>query len=136
MPGSISSPLVVRAGRVGDGAAVLALWDAAIAWLVARGQAGQWGTEPASARQQTRDLVREWVAGTGLRVAELDAEPVGASVIVQAHPGYVPPIERSETYLLFLVSDRARAGLGIGSELVRRAAAEARGAGSEVLRVD
>jgi GNAT superfamily N-acetyltransferase len=69
-------------------------------------------------------------------VAELDGEPVGASVIVPAGPEYVPPAGPSETYLLFLVSDRSRAGLGIGSELVRRAAAEARAAGSEVLRVD
>jgi hypothetical protein len=69
----VSRPvLVVRAGRAGDGAAVLALWDAAIAWLVARGQAGQWGTEPASARPLVCDLARAWAAGTGLRVAELD----------------------------------------------------------------
>jgi ribosomal protein S18 acetylase RimI-like enzyme len=56
-------------------------------------------------------------------------------VIVEARPEYVPPTERSETHLLFLVSGRTRARLGIGSELVRHAAAEARGAGSEVLRV-
>jgi GNAT superfamily N-acetyltransferase len=127
---------MVRAGRADDGAAVLALWDAAIAWLVARGQEEQWGTEPASARRPARDMVRQWAAGAGLRIAELDGEPVGASVIVRSRPEYVPPTVQSETYLLFLVSDRARTGLGIGSELVRRAAADARRAGSEALRVD
>jgi GNAT superfamily N-acetyltransferase len=129
-------PLVVRAGQPGDAAAVLALWDTAIAWLVARAQTGQWGSEPASDRPWCRDAVREWSAGTGLRIAELDGEPAGASVIVPARPAYVPPAERSETYLRFLVSDRRRAGLGVGSKLVERAVADARAAGSEVLGVD
>ncbi len=128
--------MLVRAGTPTDGAAVLAIWDRAIAWLVARGQTGQWGTEPASARPRAREAVQEWAAGTGLRIAELDGEPVGASVIVKARPDYVPPTQRSETYLLFLVSDGTHAGLGVGSELVQRAAADARAAGSELLRVD
>ena len=133
---SASSSVVVRAGQESDAAAVLGLWDAAIAWLVARGQTGQWGTTPASARPRARDLVHEWAAGAGLRVAELDGEPVGASVVAKEHPEYVPPVDRRETYLRFLVTDRTRPGLGIGSKLVRRAAVEARAAGSEVLRVD
>lgn len=131
-----NATVTIRVGREGDAAAVLALWDAAIAWLVARGQTGQWGTRPASARPRIRDVAREWAAGPGLRVAELDREPVGVSVVTGTPPAYVPPAGRRETYLLFLVSDRARAGLGIGSDLVRRAAAEARAAGSQVLRVD
>jgi len=71
-------------------------------------------------------------------VAEIAGEPVGASVITPAPPEYlpVPSAGRPETYLLFLISDRAQAGLGIGSALVRRAAAEARVNGSQVLRVD
>lgn len=132
----MSSPVLVRVGRLGDRAAVLALWDQAIAWLVEREQSGQWGTEPASARNRNRKMVGEWEAGTGLRVVELDGEPVGASVMVGVSPVYVPPTTRRESYLLFLIADRAHARRGIGSELVRRAANEARAAGSELLRVD
>ncbi len=119
-----------------DAEAILDLWDGAIAWLVGRGQPEQWGTEPASARAQTRETVWRWVRGSGVTVAERDGRTVGVSVIMPSRPEYVPAIERSETYLLFLMSSRGDAGQGIGSLLVRQAAADARSAGSEVLRVD
>lgn len=80
-------------------------------------------------------MVREWESGPGLRVAEIDGCPVGASVI-GARPDYVPSVPKSETYLVFLISDRTRMGLGIGSELVRHAVNDARAVGSEVLRAD
>jgi GNAT superfamily N-acetyltransferase len=128
--------LVVRVGGEADAAVILDLWDGAIEWLVARGQPGQWGTAPASARAQNREMVCQWVTGPGVRIAERDGTAVGVSVIVSSRPGYVPPIEQRETYLLFLCSSRAYAGLGIGTALVRRAGADARLAGSEVLRVD
>ena len=130
------SEVCIRDGRSCDGATVLALWDAAIAWLAQRGQPDQWGTEPASSRDRTREMVDQWVIGSGLRIAELEGKAVGASVIGPVPPAHVPPTPRAETYVLFLISDRDHAGMGIGAELVRRAAAEAREAGSEVLRVD
>ena len=132
----MTGPVHIREGHEGDGESVLRLWDGAIAWMVRRGQPEQWGTEPASKRARTRDLVREWETGTGLRVAEIDGEPVGASVIVDRPPDHVPQAQASETYLYFLISDRERAGIGIGAALVSRAADEARERGSEILRVD
>ena len=81
-------------------------------------------------------MVRRWAEGTGLKVAEFDGHAVGASVLVTSRPDYVPPTQRRETYLLFLVSSREHKGKGIGSVLVQQAAADARRAGSEVLRVD
>ena len=128
--------VLIREGRGGDGEVVLGLWDTAISWLAERGQPGQWGTEPASSRPRTREMVDQWLLTPGLRIAELDGRPVGASVIGPEPPGHVPPTQLRETYLLFLISDRNHAGAGIGAELVRRAADEARTAGSEVLRVD
>jgi GNAT superfamily N-acetyltransferase len=110
--------------------------DSAIAWMVERDQAMQWGTEPASEHPLWREHVREWVARPGLRTAEIDGRSVGASVIVPEPPPHVPPTEFRETYLLFLISDRRYAGNGIGAALVQRAAADAIAAGSEVLRVD
>jgi GNAT superfamily N-acetyltransferase len=128
--------LTVRSGRETDAGKILGLWDAAIAWLVARGQTGQWGTVPASARTACRAAVQEWASGHGLLIAELDAEPVGVSVVVESCPIYVPPTELRESYLLFLVADRTKAGHGIGAALVEHAAGEARANRSELLRVD
>ena len=128
--------MLIREGHAGDGDVLLALWDTAIAWMVERGQPEQWGTEPASSRPRTRELVEQWVKEQGLRIAELGGEPVGASVIGPVPPAHVSATSLRETYLHFLISDRGHAGFGIGSELVRRAAAEARAGGSEVLRVD
>lgn len=128
--------MLIREGRATDGDVVLGVWDEAIAWLAQRGQPEQWGTEPASSRARTREMVDQWLTEPGLRIAEIDGAAVGASVIGPAPPAHVPRTALAETYLLFLISSRAHAGMGIGAELVARAAAEARAAGSEVLRVD
>jgi GNAT superfamily N-acetyltransferase len=112
------------------------MWDAAIAWLVVRGQTGQWGEQPASARPGCRELVAGWLEGNELTVAELDGRIVGVSVLARSHPAYVPAIERPESYLVFLLTSREHIGRGIGSLLVCDAAARARAADSEVLRVD
>jgi GNAT superfamily N-acetyltransferase len=132
----VGETLIVRRGRETDAETILGLWDAAIAWLVARGQTEQWGSEPASGRASCREAVQEWASGQGLRIAELDAEPVGASVVVESCPSYVPTTELRESYLLFLVADRAHAGHGVGVTLVEGAAREARVRGSQLLRVD
>ena len=126
----------MRRGRKADADTILRLWDTAIAWLVARGQTDQWGPEPASAQPRCRDAVQEWAAGQGLRIAELDRQPVGVSVVAESCPNYAPPTELPESYLLFLVTDGAHAGHGIGAALVEQAAVEARANGSQVLRVD
>ena len=126
----------IRDGGAGDEAALLAIWDRAVAWLVNRGQTMQWGTEPPSSLPRHRELAHRWATDPGLRIATIDDAVVGASVITPEGPGHVPPTSRTETYLLFLISDRGHAGHGIGAELVRRAAADARAAGSELLRVD
>jgi GNAT superfamily N-acetyltransferase len=128
--------LTIREGCESDDVALFSMVDSAIAWMVDRGQAMQWGTEPASERPIWRERVREWVASPGLRMAEIDDRSVGASVIVPEPPAHVPPSEFRETYLLFLISDRRYAGNRIGTALVERAAADAIAVGSEVLRVD
>ena len=130
------SALHIRNGRATDEAAVLAMWDKAIAWMVRRGQAKQWGTEPASDSPWCREMVAQWVRGSGMRIAEHESRPVGAAVVVDAAPAHVPPTDLRETYLLFLISDREVAGRGIGTELVRHVANDARACGCDVLRVD
>jgi GNAT superfamily N-acetyltransferase len=128
--------VVIRTGRNSDSEILYSLLNSAIAWMVARGQGLQWGATPASEHAGWQARVEQWIENPGLRIAEIDGQAVGASVIVAQHPEYVPPTDLRETYLFFLISDRLHAGRGIGSALVQRAADEARDAGSRLLRVD
>jgi GNAT superfamily N-acetyltransferase len=129
------SELTIRRGSAADEGALLALFDEAVAWMVARGQAGQWGDRPFSERPETRARVREFAESEGLWMAEREGEPVGV-VIVGAHPPHVEPIERSELYVELLISSRRHAGNAIGARLVRFADDLAVRRGVEVLRVD
>ena len=125
----------IRVGDPSDAHAVLDLFDEAVAWLVARGQTGQWGTEPFSALERRIESVREWAGGDGLRIAELDGEPVGA-LVLGAHPPWVEPSDRPELYVEALVTSRRHAGRDIGGALIGRAVEETRAAGLSLLRVD
>lgn len=134
MPAPHSS-VAIRTGDPTDAPALLGLFDEAIAWLTARGQTGQWGSEPFSARAAGRDRVRACCAGGGLRIAELDGRPVGALVVGDA-PAYVAAAEIPELYIELLLTSRRCAGRGLGGRLVGVALDEARAAGVGRLRVD
>jgi GNAT superfamily N-acetyltransferase len=125
----------IRQGTPDDEDALLSLFDEAVAWMVARGQTGQWGDRPFSERPETRARVREFAEHPGLWLAERDGEPIGA-LIVGVHPPHVEPIDRSELYIELLISSRRRAGNGIGARLVRLADDIAVERGVDVLRVD
>jgi hypothetical protein len=75
------SDLSVRPGGEADGRAVVALFDEAVAWLVERGQTGQWGATPFSERPGVRERVHGFRIDGGLHIAELDGEPVGVLVV-------------------------------------------------------
>jgi len=132
----VSSVVAIRPGAESDAVALMSMWDRAVAWLVARGQTMQWGAEPVSERPGSRERALAWATSSMMRVAEIDGHTVGVSVIGDTPPSHVPAIVSRETYLHFLLTDRDHAGKGIGSDLVRRAAADAREAGSAILRVD
>jgi len=127
--------LSFRVGAPADADWLLGLFDGAIAWLVARGQPGQWGSEPFSSREPARAHVAELCASGELRVCSLDGEDV-AAVALGAHPPHVQPIDCPELYINLLLVSRAHARRGIGEGLVDRARAEARRRGAEALRVD
>jgi GNAT superfamily N-acetyltransferase len=125
----------LREGAPADAAAVLGLFDEAVAWLVARGQDGQWGTRPFSSVDARVARAAEWAAGGGLRVAYEGDEVLGA-IVIGARPEHVSPAPAAERYIRALVTSRAHAGEDIGGELVRRAIKETRTAGLGLLRVD
>jgi len=127
--------VTIREGRPADAAAVLALFDEAVEWLVERGQTGQWGSEPFSAIEARVAAATEWAAGGGLRIAEHDGAVVGA-LVLGSHPEWVAPASEPESYIQALVSSRAHAGQDIGGTLVRRAIEETGAAGIRLLRVD
>jgi GNAT superfamily N-acetyltransferase len=125
----------VRPGGAGDIPAMFAMLDGAVAWLVARGRTGQWGTEPFSGDPARVATARRWAETNEIHIAEIDGVPVGALVVGSA-PDYAPPVEEPELYINLLVTDRARAGLGIGARLLDTARAAARARGVTLVRVD
>jgi GNAT superfamily N-acetyltransferase len=125
----------IRRGGPGDADAVIALFDEAVAWMVARGQTGQWGTEPMSRNEKMVARVREWAAGDGLWTMDDGGLVVGA-LVVGERPEHVHPVDEPEHYVELLLSSRARAGERIGTLLAEHAVALARAAGVPLLRVD
>jgi GNAT superfamily N-acetyltransferase len=130
-----ASALSVRSGGPDDLEVLLALFDEAVAWMVARGQPEQWGSRPWSAQPQRVERVRG-LTRQELWIAEWDGEPVGALALGPDAPAYVPPVREAETYVHLLISSRRAAGLGVGSALLDLARERARDSGRALLRVD
>jgi GNAT superfamily N-acetyltransferase len=127
--------LTIRPGDEADGPAVVELFDDAVAWLVKRGQTGQWGMTPFSERPGIRERVYGFRTHGGLYIAERDGVPVGVLVVGPA-PAYAPPAPVPELYVILLLSSRQAAGEGIGGVLVNKAVELGHERGAEVLRVD
>ncbi len=129
----------LRHGGADDAPALLALFDGAVAWMVARGQTGQWGSAPFSEQPARVAKARAWAAGGGLWFAvpedAVGGEPAGAIVLGDAHD-YVPPPDRGELYVQVLLTAAGWRGRGIGALLVEHALDVARAAGVAQLRVD
>jgi GNAT superfamily N-acetyltransferase len=125
----------IEQGAAADAQRLLGLFDDAVAWLVARGQTGQWGTEPFSARPAQAERVRGWAAAGGLWFAVDGTADAGAIVLGAAHD-YVPPPTRPELYVQVLLTAAAWRGRGVGATLMEHAVGQARAAGAERLRVD
>ncbi|MFG2820727.1 GNAT family N-acetyltransferase [Kitasatospora sp. NPDC048365] len=114
---------------------VLALLDAAVRWLAARGRTGQWGEQPWSTRPGAAERIRGYARDHLLRIAEDEhGRTVGACVLTTDAPDGVPPADRPELYIRWLVTDREHRGLG--AVLVADALDRARERGRHLLRVD
>jgi GNAT superfamily N-acetyltransferase len=128
--------LRLREGGQHDAEVLLAMFDDAVAWLTARGSAGQWGDRPWSEQPERIALVRELAAADGLWIAEADGTPAGALVVRDKAPEYVPPADAAELYVLLLITAREFAGQGVGTRLVAHARQLARQSGRTLLRAD
>ncbi|MFJ6430696.1 GNAT family N-acetyltransferase [Streptomyces sp. NPDC091416] len=112
--------------------------DAAVAWMNARGNTEQWGTTPYSRIPGGTERIQRYTTENASYIAELDGTTAGALVLDTGPSPQMPiaPAEVPERYVRLLVTDRERAGLGIGSVLLDHAAEETRRAGVDLLRVD
>lgn len=127
--------LSLRQGSIADEAGVVALFDDAVEWLVARGLSGQWGAEPFSARADMRALVTRTLRENEVRVAEHNQEMVGV-LAVGVSPPYVPGNPIPELYVALLLSARRLAGHRIGARLLELATEMAHERGARMMRVD
>ena len=125
----------IEHGTVDDTGRLVALFDDAVAWLVARGQTGQWGSEPFSARPKTVAGITAWASGGDLWFATDDGTDAGAILVGERHH-YIPPTDVPELYVLVLLTATAYRGQGVGARLIAHAADLARTRGLAQLRVD
>ncbi|WP_214324975.1 GNAT family N-acetyltransferase [Nonomuraea sediminis] len=125
----------IRVAGSSDVAAVLGMFDSAVAWLVAQGRTGQWGSEPFTGNAKRTAQVEAWVGSGGMRIAEVDGQAAGC-VTVGAPVAYVEPAPEPELYVQGLVTDQRFAGRGVGRTLLEWAGQEARRRGVGLLRVD
>ena len=127
----------IREGGIDDVPAVLALGDEAVAWMNARGNTTQWGTEPWTGHQKREEMVRERALGGGTRIIEdRDGTVLGVLVITEAPQPYVPEVEERELYINLLITSRRHSGRGVGAALIDRAKREAADRGIDLIRVD
>jgi GNAT superfamily N-acetyltransferase len=126
----------LRRGDEQDLDTLLAFFDEAVAWMVARGQPDQWGTEPWSTNPKRVERVRQLLDSGELWIAELDGTPAGALIVSDRPDPHVARADEPERYVRLLITSRARAGNAIGSVLLDKAKDIARADGVELLRVD
>ncbi|HVK26657.1 MAG TPA: GNAT family N-acetyltransferase [Actinokineospora sp.] len=126
---------MIRPGGPADTDTLLAFFDDAVAWMVARGQPGQWGSEPWSTQPNRVERVVA-MAASNLWIAEVDGEPAGALVIDDSAPAWIPPADEPERYVRLLITKRAFAGRGIGADLLAFARERTKAEGIGLLRVD
>ena len=74
----------IRRASPDDLPALLSMLDETVAWMVARGQSGQWGTEPWSAAEAGREAARAVVESGGSYILEVDGEVAGALEVGEA----------------------------------------------------
>ena len=131
--------ITIRDGGPDDIPVILCMLDSCVAWLIAQGRTGQWGSKPLSENPKVAESVaRDMDAGSAF-IAEVDGMPAGTLTLTDASGAYLshlPPPGEPERYIHWLASDRRFKGHGVGSALLTHAVEVTRQAGVSLLRVD
>ncbi|MGZ3602647.1 MAG: N-acetyltransferase family protein [Ktedonobacterales bacterium] len=131
-------------GNEDDLSSILALWDETVAWLVAKGIEGQWGTTPFSQLPAMRERLLSWLRNGELFIArEGDAYggPIVATLaLVDTIPSYAVSawgsVPDKGLYLEAFTTARMRHGSGLGRALLEWVEAYTLEQGKTVLRFD
>ena len=126
----------IRRGDSTDVPALMAMFDEAVAWMVARGNTEQWGTEPWSSIPHRVEMTTRKLDTGELWLAEPDGVPAGALITSGGPPDYVEVAEEPELYVTLLITSRRQAGRGIGARLLAHARTLAEQQGVSLIRVD
>ena len=140
---SISTPLGdlrVSTAMPDDLPRTLVLFDEAVAWLVARGFPGQWGTESFSSLPAMRRRFAEWIERGDLYLFRLDGDLVGTVATGKVVPGYAAEacegLPGPARYLEALTTARRLASAGLGGTILRWAESHAAADGAAYMRLD
>jgi GNAT superfamily N-acetyltransferase len=125
-----------RAGSTEDADAVLAMFDANVAWLVERGRSSQWGSEPWSTNPKLVEFVGELLSHGVVTIAEMEGEVAGVSTVADYPMPYVPAADEPERYLKLLMTSPKHRGQKIGHRLIELARELTVSEGINLLRVD
>lgn len=131
-----TNELTIRRASAADAPAVLRVFDEVIAWFVAMGNEGQWGSEPWSTLPKRIEGVTEACALPGAWVAEEPGGRIHGALVLGEPMPYVPPATEPEIYVRLLVASRDARARGLGRRLLAFADGQARTAGVGRLRVD
>lgn len=145
----------IRPATPADTGAVFVLLDAAVAWLVSIGRAGQWGTRPWSENPKAVEHVEARIAAGQMYVAvsgEGDGDEggdaggggdvLGVIAYEPEPPAYVARLwgadrpAEPQIYVTNFVGSREPRGRGVGGLLLAHARATARARGISLLRLD
>ncbi|MBB6550818.1 GNAT family N-acetyltransferase [Nonomuraea rubra] len=130
--------LTLRPATTRDVPALLALMDAILTWLVARGRTEQWGTVPFSRLPGFPELFTGWTSQGAITTAERGGTCVGLLALAPAPPPYIPPglIPGGAVFIHTIMSARGPAGHGVGHALLEEAARRAGAQGAPALALD
>ena len=129
------SGLTIRPGDENDGAAVIAMFDEAVAWLVERGQTGQWGATPFSERPGSASAYM--ASGPGAGCTSPRARESRSACSSSGPRRHTRRRRRCRSSTSSCCSARAgTSGAGIGSALVNKAIELGYERKAEIVRVD
>ncbi|HLV81217.1 MAG TPA: GNAT family N-acetyltransferase [Chthonomonadaceae bacterium] len=120
-----------------DLAAVLDVFDASLAGMVAQGNTLQWGTTPFTQLPRMVERFRQHLANDVCYVALKEGDVVGALVVNCTHPNYCwPNPTQNAAYVHPFATKPAVRGQGVGALLLHRAEQYAVEQGKVYLRLD